>query len=157
MRTREEWMKQAVELAFENVKAGRGGPFGALVVKDNQIVSSGVNLVTASNDPTAHAEINAIRRACQALGTFQLEGCEIYASCEPCPMCLGAICWSRPEAYYFCSTRADAAQAGFDDAFIYQQLQLPPEQQAIPARRLIVENGSTPFVEWSRSSQKVSY
>ncbi len=156
-RTREEWMKRAVELAIENVRSGRGGPFGALLVKDNEVVSTGANLVTSNNDPTAHAEIVAIRRGCEALGTFQLEGCELYANCEPCPMCIGAIYWARPAAYYFCSTRADAARAGFDDEFIYEELQLSPEQRAIPAHRMSIEDASAPFLEWAHSPHKVQY
>lgn len=155
--TREEWMKRAVELAVENVRAGQGGPFGALVVKNGELIATGVNLVTSQNDPTAHAEIIAIRRACEALKTFQLEGCELYASCEPCPMCLGAIYWSRPAAYYFSCTRADAAQAGFDDAFIYEQLPLRPEERSLPARRIVVKNASAPFDLWTRSPQRISY
>lgn len=154
---REEWMKQAIDLALENVRAGRGGPFGALLVKDNEIISTGVNLVTTSNDPTAHAEIVAIRGACQVLRNFQLDGCELYASCEPCPMCVGAIYWARLKTYYFSGTRACAAEAGFDDAFIYDQLHLSPEDRAIPAHRLLSESGLAPFVEWAQSPQKVRY
>ncbi len=155
--SREEWMKQAVELALENVRSGRGGPFGAVVVKGGGVISTGVNLVAAANDPTAHAEIVAIRRACEALQDFQLDGCEIYASCEPCPMCLGAIYWARLAAYYFCCTRATAAEAGFDDAFIYDQFQLTPKERAIAGHRLIVDNGSAPFAEWARSARKITY
>ncbi len=156
-KSREEWMKQAIDLAVENVKAGRGGPFAALVVRNNELISTGVNSVTTSNDPTAHAEIVAIRGACEALGDFQLHGCELYASCEPCPMCLGAIYWSRPSAYYFGYTRTQAAEAGFDDAFIYDQLQLPVEKRAIPAHHLPAKIESNPFFEWDRSPQKIRY
>jgi len=156
-KTSEYWMMQAVQLAAENVRSGQGGPFGALIVKDGEMIASGVNLVTTQNDPTAHAEIVAIRRACEALKTFQLEGCELYASCEPCPMCLGAIYWARPAAYYFACTRADAAQAGFDDAFIYEQLPLRPQERSIPTRRIPVENASAPFELWARSPQKRLY
>lgn len=156
-KSREEWMKQAIDLAIENVRAGRGGPFAALVVKDSELVSTGVNSVTTSNDPTAHAEIVAIRSACQMLRDFQLHGCELYASCEPCPMCLGAIYWSRPKAYYFACTRTRAAEAGFDDAFIYNQLHLPPDERAIPGRNILAESGSAPFVAWAQSAQKIRY
>ncbi len=150
-------MSRAIALAVENVRAGRGGPFGALVVKDGQLVASGVNLVTSTNDPTAHAEVVAIRAACQALGSFQLNGCEIYASCEPCPMCLGAIYWARPLKYYFACTRKRAAEAGFDDALIYDELNLAPEQRSVPGRVLLAEEGLQPFIEWTHSAQKVRY
>lgn len=156
-KTREEWIERAIDLALENVRAGHGGPFGALIIKHDEIVATGVNLVTATSDPTAHAEIVAIRRACQALHNFQLEDCELFANCEPCPMCLGAIYWARPAAYYFSCTRADATDAGFDDAFIYDQLLLPPEKRVIRGRRVSAENALTPFLEWSRSSQKIQY
>lgn len=156
-KSREEWMREVIELALENVRTGQGGPFGALVVKDGALLAAGVNLVTATNDPTAHAEIVAVRRACEALGSFQLSGCELYASCEPCPMCLGAIYWARPAAYYFSCTRAKAAEAGFDDAFIHEQLQLRPEERSIRGERITVENAGAPFEEWARSGQKVEY
>lgn len=153
----ERWMKQAITLAMENVQSGRGGPFGAMVVKDNVLIATGVNLVTATNDPTAHAELIAIRNACQALGTFQLEGCEIYSSCEPCPMCLGAIYWARPAIYYYSAKRSDAARGGFDDAFIYHQLKLPQVQRVIPGRCLMREEGLEPFTEWARAANKALY
>jgi guanine deaminase len=119
------FMARAIELAIENARSGRGGPFAAIVVKDERIVGEGTNCVTASNDPTAHAEVVAIRAACAVLGSFQLDGCDFYTTCEPCPMCLGAIYWARPARVYFGSKAADAAAAGFDDAFIYEQLALP--------------------------------
>jgi guanine deaminase len=150
-------MKQAIALAVENVREGRGGPFAALVVKDGQIIATGVNLVTATHDPTAHAEIVAIRAACQKLQAFQLDGCDLYASCEPCPMCLGAIYWARPQAYYFACTRESAAEAGFDDAYIYNELHLPPQDRAIPGHCMITDKGSAPFVEWAQSIQKIRY
>lgn len=156
-KSRQQWMKQAIDLAVENVRAGGGGPFAAVIVKESELVATGVNSVTTSNDPTAHAEIVAIRSACRALGNFQLQGCELYATCEPCPMCLGAIYWSRPKAYYFAYTRTQAAEAGFDDAFIYDQLQLPPDKRAIPAHHVLNTIGSDPFVEWDRSPHKVRY
>src|ERR1700675_3521722 len=119
------FMREAIERAVENVRSGRGGPFAAVVVKDGHIIAAGANCVTSTNDPTAHAEMIAIREACRALSTFQLSGCELYTSCEPCPMCLGAIYWARPDHVYFGATAADAAAAGFDDSFIYDELNLP--------------------------------
>src|SRR5258706_6065734 len=121
------YMARAIELAIENVRSGRGGPFGAVIVKDDRILATGANQVTSTNDPTAHAEVVAIRAACAALGTFQLDGCDIYTTCEPCPMCFGAIYWARPRCVYYGATAADAAAAGFDDAFIYSQLALGPQ------------------------------
>ena len=118
-------MARALALALENVRSGRGGPFGAVVVKDGEIIAEGMNCVTTTNDPTAHAEMVAIREACRKLQSFELPGCEIYSSCEPCPMCLGAIYWARPARVYFANSAADAAQAGFDDAYIYQELRVP--------------------------------
>ena len=150
-------MKQAIALAVENVRTGAGGPFGALVVRGGELVATGVNLVTAQHDPTAHAEVVAIRNACRALGSFQLNGCDLYTSCEPCPMCLGAIYWARPRAYYFACTRESAAQAGFDDEFIYSELNLDPERRTIPGRCLVMNGGDAPFVEWAQSLQKVRY
>ncbi|TGU86349.1 nucleoside deaminase, partial [Mesorhizobium sp. M00.F.Ca.ET.186.01.1.1] len=136
----ETWMEHAVNLALDNVTASRGGPFGAIVVKDGQIVGRGRNEVTARNDPTAHAEVQAIREACQKLGTFQLDDCELYTSCEPCPMCLGAIYWARPRAVYYACTKEDAARVGFDDQFIYEQIMLPHERRSIPFRQMQLEN-----------------
>jgi guanine deaminase len=152
-----EWMERAVMLALENVKSGNGGPFGAVVVKNGDLIATGVNLVTATNDPSAHAEIVAIRAACRSLNAFQLEDCEIYSSCEPCPMCLGAIFWARPRQYYFSCNRHDAAQTGFDDAFIYDQIPLPAEQRSIAGIQLLPEIGHRPFDEWLRLSSKNSY
>lgn len=116
------FMEQAIQLAVENVRSGRGGPFAAVVVKNGQVIATGSNRVTSTNDPTAHAEVTAIREACRALNTFQLTGCDLYTSCEPCPMCLGAIYWARPDRVYFAATASDAADAGFDDSFIYEEL-----------------------------------
>jgi guanine deaminase len=154
---RDEWMRQAIALAVENVRAGLGGPFGALVVKDGQVIATGVNTVTASYDPTAHAEITAIRAACGQLSVHQLTGCELYCSCEPCPMCLGAIYWARPRAYYFACTRESAAEAGFDDAFIYGELHLSPAERSIPGHCLTIGKSTAPFVEWAQSVQKIRY
>jgi tRNA(Arg) A34 adenosine deaminase TadA len=153
----ESWMAKAIELARENVRAGRGGPFAALVVRDGGIIASGTNLVTSTNDPTAHAEIVAIREACRAVGSFQLAGCEIYTTCEPCPMCMGAIYWARPARLYYAGTRGDAAGIGFDDAYIYEQLETPVEARAIPMTQLMREQALAAFAEWERKADKVRY
>jgi guanine deaminase len=152
----EAFMREAIALSVENARAG-GGPFAALVVKDRQVIARGVNQVVAANDPTAHAEIVAIRAACRELGSFQLAGCEIYASCEPCPMCLGAIYWARPDRYYYANTRLDAAKIGFDDALIYREIAAPPEARTIPGLRLLPEEALEAFAEWARSENKTPY
>src|ERR1700729_3848616 len=139
------FMEQAIALATENVTSGRGGPFGAVIVRDGKIVATGVNLVTATNDSTAHGEIVAIRNACTALGSFQLKGCQIYTSCEPCPMCLAAIYWARMDHIYFGSTAADAAAAGFDDAFLYDEIKRPIAQRTIPATNLLRDQALSSF------------
>jgi tRNA(Arg) A34 adenosine deaminase TadA len=157
MNSPSEWMQRAIDLAVENVRQGLGGPFGAVVVRDGVIVGSGANAVTATNDPTAHAEVMAIRAACRALGTFQLRGCEIYTSCEPCPMCLGAIYWARPERIYFAATRADAAAAGFDDAHIYDELKLDPDERVIPCAQLLRDHAAEAFRAWREAIQRVPY
>ena len=144
-------------MAVENARAGGGGPFGALVVKGDTIIASGVNRVTAANDPTAHAEIVAIRAACRTLATFQLTGCEIYASCEPCPMCLGAIYWARAARVYFAATRADAAAAGFDDSLIYEELQLPFSRRRIPTVQLMSAEAQQAFAEWKARPDRTPY
>ncbi len=153
------FMKLAVEAAFENVKQGRGGPFGAVIVKDGAVVAVGTNEVTSANDPTAHAEVQAIRKACRALGDFQLKDCILYTSCEPCPMCLGAIYWARPKEVYYCFTREEAADIGFDDAFIYDQIPLPIEERAIPTNRLSLplDEGQNPFTHWTEKQDKIEY
>lgn len=153
----EDWMRKAIRLAVENVASGRGGPFGALIVKEDQIVATGVNLVVASNDPTAHAEVVAIRAACQALQTYDLSGCELYTSCEPCPMCLGAVYWARPAAYYYACTRTHAAEIGFDDDLIYREIALAPAHRSIPGHCLMPDEGLQPFVEWAQSTRKTLY
>ncbi len=150
-------MKRALELAAENAANGRGGPFAALVVKKDAIIGEGTNLVTSTNDPTAHAEVVAIRRACAALRAFQLTDCELYTSCEPCPMCLGAIYWARPSVIYYSATHKDAAAAGFDDSFIYRQTHLPVEERHIRMRRLLAEESDRPFDAWRRNSNRVPY
>jgi guanine deaminase len=151
-----QWIRQAIELAIDNVRRG-GGPFGALVVREGTVIATGANQVTRANDPTAHAEIVAIREACRSLGHFQLTGCEVYCSCEPCPMCLGALYWARPERVWFAATHDEAAAAGFDDAFIYGQLQIPPSERSIPMLRVIEEDATRPFEEWVSRPGKVKY
>lgn len=150
------FMARAIELSLRNVAEG-GGPFAALVVKDGEILGEGTNRVTATNDPTAHAEIVAIREACRALASFQLDGCDFYTSCEPCPMCLGAIYWARPRRVYFGNTAADAAAVGFDDSEIYQQLQLPHAERRIPMIQLMRDEAQAAFVAWREKSDKVEY
>ena len=149
-------IQQAIDVAIENVRRG-GGPFGALVVKDGIVIATGANQVTRLNDPTAHAEIVAIREACRVLGNFQLDGCDLYTSCEPCPMCLGAIYWARPSRVFFAASQEDAAAAGFDDAFIYRQLEVPPSERSIPMVRLILEDSTRPFQEWANQPGKTEY
>ena len=153
----ESFMRRAIEKAVENVEAGQGGPFAALVVRNGEIVGEGTNLVTTTNDPTAHAEIVAIRSACACLNTFQLEGCEIYATCEPCPMCLGAIYWARLDRVFFAATQQDAAQAGFDDAFIYAEIARPSAERQIPMQRLICACQALPFEAWRRFEGRIEY
>jgi guanine deaminase len=153
----EKWIQQVISLAVENVRKATGGPFAALIVRGDELIATGVNLVTASHDPTAHAEVMAIRNACQKLGVFQLAGCDLYASCEPCPMCLGAIYWARPRSYYFACTRESAAAAGFDDDFIYRELSLTPEKRSIPGHCMPTNHGNAPFIEWAQSIQKIRY
>jgi tRNA(Arg) A34 adenosine deaminase TadA len=157
MTNQQLFIRKAIKLALENVQSGQGGPFAALIVKDNIIIASGTNLVTSANDPTAHAEIIAIREACKVLGTFQLEGCEIYTSCEPCPMCLGAIYWARPAKLYFACTRQDAANAGFDDSLIYDELTKSINERKIPMLHLPQNEGITVFNEWKEKADKKNY
>lgn len=151
------FMQEAIQRAVENVRSGRGGPFGAVVVKNGRIIAAAANSVTATNDPTAHAEVLVIREACRALGDFQLTGCELYTSCEPCPMCLGAIYWARPDRVYFAATAGDAANAGFDDSFIYDELKLPQAERKIPVEPMMREAGLAPFREWTNKNDRVNY
>ena len=151
------FMARAIELAIENVRSGRGGPFGAVVVKDGRVLAEGTNRVTSLNDPTAHAEVIAMRTACAALGAFQLDGCDLYTTCEPCPMCLGAIYWARPARVYFAATAADAAAAGFDDAFIYQQIALPRAEREIPFLELMREESLACFRAWAEKQDRIDY
>lgn len=150
-------MREAIQLADEGVKQGRGGPFGCVVVRRGEIVGRGNNRVTSTNDPTAHAEVTAIRDACARLGTFQLADCELYTSCEPCPMCLSAIYWARIPTVFYGNTRTDAAAIGFDDDFIYQQIPLPIEQRALAMRPLLRDEALGSFRLWSGKSDKVRY
>jgi len=155
-RTNEDLLREAIRVASDNVASG-GGPFGAIVVRDGVIVARAANRVTASNDPTAHAEVEAIREACRALGTFQLEGCEIYSSSEPCPMCLGAVYWARPKAVYYANGREVALEAGFDDDHIYEEFLLAPEQRRYPATRLEIDGADEPFRRWAAKADRVEY
>lgn len=150
------FMARAIELALENVRNG-GGPFAAVIVKNGSIIAEGANRVTALNDPTAHAEVVAIRTACAALGSFQLDGCDVYTTSEPCPMCLGAIYWARPARVYFASSKADAAQAGFDDAFIYEQIALLPEHRKIPFLELMRDESRACFQAWKDNPNRIDY
>ena len=153
----EYFIEKAIELSLDNMRSGKGGPFGAIIVKDGKIVGSGTNHVTSENDPTAHAEVVAIRDACRNLGTFQLDGCIIYTSCEPCPMCLGAIYWARPKAIYYANTRVDAANIGFDDDFIYEELKKDLEIRSLPIEQVGRENAIKVFEEWKKKSDKIEY
>src|SRR6202165_3318249 len=152
-----EFMKRAIALALENVRLGSGGPFAAVIVKEDRIIAEGKNRVTLTNDPTAHAEVVAIREACRVLGDFQLRGCDLYTTCEPCPMCLGAIYWARPARIFFGNTAADAAAIGFDDSFIYQQLEVSLAERAIPMVQLMREEALSAFQEWERKSDRIRY
>lgn len=151
------FMQEAIDLSLKNVMDGTGGPFGAVVVKDGKIIARGANQVTATNDPTAHAEVVAIRAACSALNSFQLTGCTLYTSCEPCPMCLGAIFWARLDAVYFANTQHDAAHIGFDDSFIYEQIACAPDHRTIPMKQLMRDQALEAFRAWQKNSAKIHY
>jgi guanine deaminase len=152
-----EFLRRAIRLATENAVTGAGGPFAAVVARDGVIVGEGVNTVTASHDPTAHGEINAIRAACKALGTFTLAGCELYASCQPCPMCLAAAYWSRLDAVYYGASAADAARAGFDDEFLYEEFRKQPAKRILPATQLLAGEAWASFAAWIASAAKIEY
>ncbi|HXD91912.1 MAG TPA: nucleoside deaminase [Bacteroidia bacterium] len=152
-----KFMQEAIELSVNNVKSGKGGPFGAVVVKDGKIIARAANSVTSTNDPTAHAEVNAIREACKVLNTHQLTGCEIYTSCEPCPMCLGAIYWARPDKVYYANTKLDAAAINFDDDFIYQEIAKPLDKREMKFIQLSREEALTAFDEWKKKTDKIEY
>ena len=152
-----DFIELTITMATDNVRSGLGGPFAALVVKDGEIIGKGTNLVFTNNDPTAHAEIMAIRDACQHLKSFQLTGCTIYCSCEPCPMCFGAIFWARPDKVCFAAHKKEASNVGFDDSFIYQQIELPASKRSIPFEQIPSENLNLPFQAWSGKNDRVKY
>jgi guanine deaminase len=152
-----KFMKEAIRLSVTNVEEGHGGPFGAVVVKDGKIIGRGTNCVTKHNDPTAHAEVMAIREACKLLNTFQLNGCEIYTSCEPCPMCLGAIYWARPDKLYYANSKEDAAAIQFDDKFIYEEIEKPVDERKLFTQQILRDEALEAFEKWSRSTKKTEY
>lgn len=153
----EEFLRRAIRLAVENAGQGRGGPFGAVIAMGGEVIAEGANHVTSELDPTAHAEVVAIRAACRRLGRFDLRGASLYSSCEPCPMCLGAIYWARLDALYYAAGREDAARAGFDDSFLYDQFALPEAQRALPTHRLALEEAVLPFDAWLASAHRIPY
>lgn len=152
-----EFLRRAIQLATENVTSGRGGPFGAVVVRDGRIIAEGANQVTATNDPTAHAEVTVLRKAAHALNAFDLSGCEIYSSCEPCPMCLAACYWSRVDAIYFAAGSADAARAGFDDAFLYAEMRKHSSHRRLPSAQFLRDEAWQSFAAWVASPNKIEY
>ena len=151
------FMHEAIRLSMENVQSDNGGPFGTVIVKNGKIIATGVNEVTKSNDPTAHAEMIAIRNACEKLNSFQLDGCDIYCSCEPCPMCLGAIYWARPKSIYFANSKKDAAEINFDDNFIYQEIKLPIHERKLTITQLLRDEAQSVFLQWQESENKIEY
>lgn len=155
--TQQDYMREAIKEAETGMRAGRGGPFGCVIVRRGEIIARGHNRVTSTNDPTAHAEVTAIREACSKLQTFQLDDCELYTSCEPCPMCLSAIYWARIPQVFYGNTRSDAAAIGFDDDFIYQQIPLDPSQRKIPMQLLLRDEAQASFREWQAKSDKIRY
>ncbi len=152
-----EFLRRAIALATQNVETGSGGPFGAVIVRDGAIVGEGANSVTTGNDPTAHGEVNAIRAAARALGTFVLSGCELYTSCEPCPMCLAAAYWARIDAIYYGANAADAARAGFDDAYLYDEMKKSVGERALPAVQMLGDEAWASFAAWLESPKRVEY
>jgi guanine deaminase len=155
--TEEEFMRMAIAMAVENARAARGGPFAALVVRDGRVIGKGANSVTATNDPTAHAEVVAIREACRTLGSFQLTGCDLYSTCEPCSMCTGAIYWARPARVFYAAAAADSTAAGFDDAFVAEQVCQPPEARRLPMTQLLREESLAAFAEWEQNPRRIRY
>ena len=153
----EKFMREAIRLSLQAIRRGQGGPFGAVVVRNGKVVGRGCNQVTSANDPTAHAEIVAIRAACRRLRTFQLKGCDLYTSCEPCPMCLAALYWSRCDAIFYGNSAADATAAGFDDSFLYQEVGLPIDQRKIPMKRLLAGKAIDSFNKWRALPDKIEY
>ncbi|MFB6273666.1 MAG: nucleoside deaminase [Salinibacter sp.] len=156
-RSPNDFLQEAVEMAVQNVQTGQGGPFAALIVHDGEIIGRGTNVVTTLNDPTAHAEVTAIRRACDAQDDFELQGCTLYATCEPCPMCLGAAYWARLDRVYYAATRADAAAAGFDDHHIYEELTKPPDDRRIPMEQMLADEAQRPFEAWLDYEEREEY
>ncbi len=152
-----EFLRRAIALATENARSGSGGPFAAVIVRDGRIVGEGVNTVTTTHDPTAHGEVNAIRAACKALGTFTLEGCELYTSCQPCPMCLAASYWARLDVIYYGASDTDAARAGFDDAFLYAEFRKDQPDRKLPAMQLLADEAWSSFAAWLESPNKTPY
>jgi tRNA(Arg) A34 adenosine deaminase TadA len=152
-----EFLRRAIALATENVTSGRGGPFAALIARDGKVIAEGVNMVTATNDPTAHGEVTAIREACKALNTFMLAGCELYTSCEPCSMCLAASHWARLDAVYFGAGAEDAAKAGFDDAYLYEEFRKDPADRSLPAEQFLRDEAWASFAAWIASPNKIEY
>ncbi|WP_026462893.1 nucleoside deaminase [Adhaeribacter aquaticus] len=157
MEEKEYYMREAIKLSIEKMQAGFGGPFGAVVVRNGEIIARGFNNVTSSNDPTAHAEVDAIRKACASLQTFQLDDCELFTSCEPCPMCLGAIYWARFKKVYYGNTKKDAAVVGFDDQFIYDEIDKPLTERTINMEQLLPEEAIVAFQKWSSNTEKMAY
>jgi guanine deaminase len=157
MNNETEFMREAIKLSVNNVREGKGGPFGSVIVKEGKIIARGVNEVTAANDPTAHAEVVAIREACKTLHSFDLSGCEIYASCEPCPMCLGAIYWARIDKLYFGNTKQDAAAINFDDQFIYDEIDTPVAERRLFTRQLLRDEALEAFIKWQQNADKTEY
>ena len=153
----EKYLHEAIRLSQEKMEAGAGGPFGAVIVKDGEIIGRGWNCVTSTNDPTAHAEVEAIREACSTLSTFSLAGCEIYASCEPCPMCLSAIYWARLDALYFAASHTDAADAGFDDALLYKEVSKPWKSRTLTTEHHLQQEAQAVFNVWKNKSDKTPY
>lgn len=154
---KKHFIRRAIDLAYEGMESNQGGPFGCVIVKDGQIIAEANNRVTSHNDPTAHAEIVAIRNACEKVDSFQLTGCELYSSCEPCPMCLGAIYWARPDRVYYAGSRKDAASAGFDDDLIYRELDIDPEQRSIPMQQIQQHAILDLFEKWRLKEDKTEY
>ncbi|AYA36678.1 nucleoside deaminase [Hymenobacter oligotrophus] len=152
-----EFMREAIRLSIEKMQAGHGGPFGAVIVKDGRIIARGFNQVTSTNDPTCHAEVDAIRKACKELGTFQLDGCDLYTSCEPCPMCLGAIYWARPRRVFYGNTKQDAAAIGFDDQFIYDEIEKPLSDRQIPMEQMLPNEAIAGFQAWEKHESRTDY
>ncbi len=152
-----DFMRSAIALALENVRSGSGGPFAAVIVKEGHVIAEGTNRVTLTNDPTAHAEVVAIREACRVLADFQLRACDLYTTCEPCPMCLGAIYWARPARIFYAATAIDAAGAGFDDAFIYDELKAAPGERRIPMTQLLRDDSLVIFSAWKQQEKKTPY